>query len=42
MKRLFTLALILSVATAGYSQVRKVSSKDNVMKAEQTIVVNGR
>jgi hypothetical protein len=41
MKRLFTLALILSVAAAGYSQVRKVSSKDNVMKAEQTIVVNG-
>ena len=41
MKRLFTLALILSVALAGYSQVEKVSSKDRVMKAEQEIVVDG-
>ncbi|MBQ5547522.1 MAG: hypothetical protein IIT33_01610, partial [Prevotella sp.] len=28
MKKLFTLALVLLVATAGYSQVRKVSKSD--------------
>lgn len=41
MKKLFTLALALLVASAGYSQVMKVSSKDNVKKAEQAIVVDG-
>jgi hypothetical protein len=41
MKKLFTLALVLMVATAGYSQVRKVSMKDNVAKASQEFVVNG-
>lgn len=33
MKKLFTLALALLVATAGYSQVRKVSKNDAIKKA---------
>ena len=33
MKKLFTLALALSVAVAGYSQVKSFSSKDNMRKA---------
>ena len=39
MKKLFTLALALSVAFAGFAQVQKVSSKDvkHVVAQEQTI-----
>ena len=40
MKKVFTLALALLVVVAGYSQVRKVSSKSD-MKAAQEIVVTG-
>ena len=32
MKKLFTLALIMLVATAGYSQVKKTSIKDSALK----------
>ena len=32
MKKLFTLALVLLVATAGYSQVRKMSKNDDLKK----------
>ena len=40
MKKLFTIALALLVATMGYSQVRKVSSKQE-LKAAQEITVTG-
>ena len=38
MKRLFTLALALSVTFMGYSQVRKVSSKHDLKPVQETIV----
>ena len=41
MKKLFTLALVMLIATAGYSQVKKVSIKDSAKKAVQEFVVNG-
>ena len=43
MKKLFTLVLVLLVATAGYSQVRKVSKNDDAKKKVATMqVFNGR
>ena len=41
MKKLITLALALLVVIGGYSQVRKVSSKDAKMKSAQEIIVTG-
>ena len=41
MKKLFTLALALLVATAGYSQVRKMSKNDNLRKASTMQVTKG-
>ena len=41
MKKLFTLALVLLVATAGYSQVRKMSSNDTKRKAATMQVTKG-
>ena len=38
MKKLFTLALALLVVVGGYSQVRKVSSKQDVKAAQETII----
>ena len=38
MKKLFTIGLALLVATAGYSQVRKVSSKNDMKAAQETVV----
>ena len=42
MKKLFTLALVLLVATAGYSQVKKVSRNDAKNKVATMQVFNGR
>ena len=42
MKKLFTLALVLLVATAGYSQVKKVSRNDAKNKVATMQVLNGR
>ena len=41
MKKLFTLALVLLVATAGYSQVRKVSKNDTKNKVATMQVSKG-
>jgi hypothetical protein len=41
MKKLFTLALALLVATAGYSQVRKMSSNDTKRRAATMQVTKG-
>ena len=41
MKKLFTLALVLLVATAGYSQVKKVSKTDDLRKVSTMQVTNG-
>ena len=41
MKKLFTLALVLLVATAGYSQMRKVSRNDVKMTPATTFVTRG-
>ena len=41
MKKLFTLALALSVVVGGYSQVRKVSKNDAPKTAAQQIIVTG-
>ena len=41
MKKLFTLALVLLVATAGYSQVRKVSKNDAKSKVATMQKSNG-
>ena len=41
MKKLFTLALVLLVATAGYSQVRKVSKNDAKSKVATMQVSQG-
>ena len=41
MKKLFTLALVLLVATAGYSQVRKASKNDDMRKVSTMQVTKG-
>ena len=41
MKKLFTLALVLLVATAGYSQVRKMSKNDDLKKVSTMQVTKG-
>ena len=41
MKKLFTLALIMLVATAGYSQVKKTSIKDSALKVAESYFVDG-
>ena len=41
MKKLFTLVLVLLVATAGYSQVRKVSKNDDMRKVSTMQVTKG-
>ena len=41
MKKLFTLALVLLVATAGYSQVKKVSKNDAMNKVATMQVTKG-
>ena len=41
MKKVFTLALVLLVATAGYSQVRKISDKNLNLKAATMQKTNG-
>ena len=41
MKKLFTLALVLLVATASYSQVRKVSKNDAKQKVATMQVTKG-
>lgn len=42
MKKLFTLSLVLLMATAGYSQVRKVSSKDALRNTSAIQTTSGR
>lgn len=41
MKKVFTLVMVLLVATAGYSQVKKVSMKAEPLKAEKEIAITG-
>ena len=41
MKKLFTLALIMLVATAGYSQVKKMSLKDSAKEVATSFFVDG-